>query len=285
MTLIVARKYKNNFIIVGDTKITDPFFDKNNPKDGLIKSVIINSQLCISISGNIIFGEEALQEIVDGMQKENIIERLKYFHEKSENKTSFLVCFGNPYFEMIIIKDGIIENGQNGWIGSFPAFKKFQNHFHSQKKEIETTRGTFFEIALLPDEFDEKGTKEYSSMFSSMNAVIEDSEIPEVGGFIIPIVYEKNRFEYMGYCHTYRKTIDIAAESSNQEWTTIKLLGAEEGSYCVNFSGSLFSRTALYFPLGQFGILYERHLNKLLSPEIIPNIDEIDFADYIKKTI
>jgi hypothetical protein len=247
MSLIVARKYQNNIIIVGDSKITYPYLDKNNPKDGLVKSVIINAQLCISVAGVVDYGNEALQKIGKGKSKTEVIEILEFFHSKSGNETSFLVCFGNPHYKIIRIDNGVTESVQNGWIGSHPAFEKFQYYYHTPDAAKKLFEGlTTFKIHQLPDEFDENGRHIYSTMFASMNGVIEDPSILEVGGFIIPIVYEKNSFNYMIYVHMYRKPIDIDAEFPDGKGGIMKFGDAEDGAYCVNFSASNREKLALH---------------------------------------
>jgi tetratricopeptide (TPR) repeat protein len=284
MSLIVARKYKDNFIIIGDTKITNPSIEKNNPIDGLIKSVIVNPQLCISVAGMPGFGNEALKEIGTGKPKEKVIEILESYHSKSDAGTQFLICFGNPDFELVSIKDGTTENLQNGWIGSHPAFEKFQYYFHTPKEVEKIFKElTTFKIQRLPDEFDEEGRNIYSLMLGGMNGVIEDSEINEVGGFSIPIIYEKNRFEYMGYGHVYRKPIDFDAEFPDGKGGTINFGGAEDGSYTINISNSTKAKIAIHFYQGDLGITYKRDDLGLLYPKLHPKMDEIDFSDKIKE--
>lgn len=282
MSLIVARKYKDHFVLVGDTKLTYPSFDKNSPKDGLIKSVIVNPQLVISVAGIVEFGNIALQKVKDGIPKDQLLKVIQKIHETSEYKTEFLICFGLPDVELISIKQGETESVQVGWIGSHSAFDKFQNYYHNPEEVEELFNDvTTLKVIRLPDEIDEVGRGIYSKMFFSMNGVIEDPTITEVGGFTIPIIYEKGRFEYVSYGYVYRKPIDLDAEFPDGLGGIINFGGAEDGSFCVNFSGSLESKIAIHFYQGNLGVTYERNDNKLLYPKMYPNTDEIDFSDKI----
>jgi tetratricopeptide (TPR) repeat protein len=294
MSLIVARRFRDKFIIIGDTRITYMPIEKSTNlkeglrdiEEGLIKSVIVNSNLCISIAGDIDYAGEALQEIGTGKGKNEVLEIVEKIHHKSRlpksyqtDDTSFLVCFGYPIFEMYAVKDGKTEAVQVGWIGSYSAFNKYQSYFHrpSESQNAQVTH-TFLKAHKLPDEFDQEKQKIYSSMLDSMHEVIEDESITDVGGFAIPIIYESNSFRYTSYVNSYRKPLDFDSE----KFGVINWGGAAEGSYTLNLAGSSKAMIAIHFHQGSLGIIYKREDNKLLSPIIHSGLDEIDFADKLK---
>lgn len=290
MSLIIAKKIatSNTFIIMGDTKLTDVVKKTTeHPKDGVIKSIIINSQLCISYAGEVYFATEALMEIGIGTQHKNcIIDILKKYNHKSQQSTDFICCFGNPYFELIQIKDGKANIVDNCWIGSYNGFKLYQSFFINHKSTNNISADTSIRIVELLNDFDEEENKLYSDMFNCMSEVINDPSIEEVGGFIVPIAYHNTSFEYKSYTFSFRSAIDSIELNDifkNGQSVPINLLeGACKGGYCVNFISSNISKVAIYLYQGNQGYVYERKDYKLMYPTLYLECDEIDFFDTIR---
>lgn len=113
-----------------------------------------------------------------------------------------------------------------------------------------------------------------------MLGVIECSLINEVGGFIIPLIFEKNKFAYQCYVSIFRKPINIDKEVGEQGWSPVMFGGAEEGSFTVNFSGGYNAELAIHFYQGDIGVVYIRAENGLLNP-VTYKMDEIDFNEFL----
>jgi len=96
MSLIVARKFEDQLCIVSDTKLTHPNHEvkglKTKPSDGVVKTVIINTRVCISFAGDIDDAELALKHINPDDSIDRVIETLTFYHKKSAYKTEFILC-------------------------------------------------------------------------------------------------------------------------------------------------------------------------------------------------
>lgn len=297
MTLVVAKKLKDNkFIIVGDTKLTyDPDYKdyKNsinnaNPKYGVIKTVIINSQLCISEAGDTLVAEEAMREIGDGhISKKEVLDILMKYHLESDHEAEFIACFGNPHFEMYSFKNGKRELVQNAWIGSYDGFNKFQYYKNNTEEARKVKLGNVLSILSMipmPDYFRSNERDVYSSMLLGLDAVIAIPDIEEVGGFAMPIIYQANSFAYQPYVQNYRQPLNIEKEVPEiGKWTTIGFGDAHDGGYSINLASSRKAQVAIYFVQGNLGIIYNRENLGLLYPTFYPNMDEIDFFKEVEK--
>ena len=279
MSLIVARKINNKLILVGDTKLTYPYKDKNSPKDGTIKSIIFNSTISVCFAGDVYYAEEALKEIALNYDLENIKSTLLKWHLESEISTDFIIAVGcnEPHF--ITIKDGSITLEEQCWIGSIDGFRKFQELYLSDYVHQYET-GFSSQVIQQPASKDEFFREQYNKLYEAMVGVIESHLINEVGGFIIPLIFEENKFSYQCYVNIFRKPINIDKEVRDQRWSTIGFGGAEEGSFTVNFSGGYNAELAIHFYQGDIGVVYSRAKNSLLNPKIY-KMDEIDFNEFL----
>ncbi|SRR6266542_6581371 len=138
MSLIVARKQGNQLAIVSDTKLTYPNEDikgqKNNPSEGVIKTVIINPNLCVSFAGDIDYAEKAIKELNNNHSIEETIKILEKYHNRSDYKTEFLVCAGKPSPIIHKIKVNESKDVHSSWIGDIKAFSSFQENLMGNKK-------------------------------------------------------------------------------------------------------------------------------------------------------
>lgn len=279
MSLIVARKINNKLIIVGDTKLTYPYKEKNSPKDGTIKSIILNSTISVCFAGDVYYAEEALKEIASNYDLENIKSTLLKWHLESEGSTDFIIAVGcnEPYF--LTIKDSIIKLEYQCWIGSIDGFRKFQELFLSNYVHRYEC-GVNLNIVQQPASEDELFKEQYNKLYEAMIGVIEDNSINEIGGFIIPLIFENNKFSYHFYVSVFRKPIDVDEEIGKEKWNKVVFGGAEDGSFTVNFSGGDNAELAIHFYQGEIGVVYSRLENGLLNPKTY-QMDEIDFTEFI----
>lgn len=281
MSLIVARKHKNNLLIFSDTKLTYKFKDKNSPKDGTIKAIILTSKIAICYAGDVHFAELALKEIRGRYSNEEIKAILLKYHHESNQLTDFILAISEdePYF--LVFKDGCVVEEDSCWIGSKDGFSKFQEYFLSNY-EYQDTWGVSFDLVKLPDTDDLEFRGLYYKLFNAMVGVIECNEIQEVGGFIVPLLFENDHFCYQYYVNVFRKALDVEDEMDGDGPTTIGFSNAEDGAFAVNFSGGITAELAIHFFQGNIGVVYQRDNHSLLNPKLLPAMDEIDFSEYLK---
>lgn len=288
MSLIVARKSGNQIAIVSDTKLTFPNHEtknlKENPSEGVIKSIILTDNVCISFAGEIEQAEEAFAEIDEKNSFEEVIEILYKHHTISKQKTEFLVCSGKPEPLIHKIKNGESKTVHSSWIGDIQAFNCFQANLMGTKKTSKKQNkisnksipGVHLSGIDLSYEIDMKNEL-FSKMSSAMDEVIEDSSIKSVGGFKVIIVF-KETFDFIKYGKLYRGNVNIPLAGGH----AIGHGNAEEGAYSINFIGASNDKQiiGLHILQGNFGIVYKRKNKGLLIPEIL-NYDEVDFIDFI----
>lgn len=286
MSLIVARKFKGHIFVVSDTKLTYPDKEKNTPEHGLIKTTNVSPNTSISFAGDIYYAEEALKQIQHSTDINHISEILLKTHCESSHETDFILSFvenGEP--NLLTFKEGASTETETAWIGSSDGFDCFQKYFHDPDS-IPDTKGeiTYFKITKLPDVEDKEVQEMYSSLFSSMLGVIEDTSVNEVGGFIVPVMYENSQFVYGHYAHFFRQPIDADQEiPKDGSPATVQWGNAEDGAFAVNFGGGKETVIAIHFYQGNLGAIYSRENFGLMRPKMYAGWDEIDFVSMLKK--
>lgn len=292
MSLIVARKFEDQLCIVSDTKLTHPNHEikglKTKPSDGVIKSIIINSKVCVSFAGDIDDAEEALKQINHDDPIDKIIETLNYYHKKSSFKTEFILCYSLPDLTIHKFKGGESKAVVSAWIGDQNAFNCFQENMmgvikkekkkkekHKQNNNLPTTDKPVIEMAMMNMSFELQIPEQFSKMSGAMDAVIEDSSIETVGGFKVNVIY-KDGFYFNRYGKLYRSNFVMVGNSSH----VIGHGGADEGAYSINFFGGSedFQSVGLHIRQAKIGIIYHRRENGLLWPQY-HWMDEVDFCE------
>jgi hypothetical protein len=290
MSLIVARKEGNQIAIVSDTKLTYPNHEvkgqKDNPTEGIIKTIILSPDLCISFAGEIDHAENALKEIDNNCNHNDVIAILYKHHKISNQETEFLVCSGKPSPIIHKIKDNESKEVHSSWLGDKNTFNSFQESMMGTRKakKNEKTNQTKSKAAIVITEMNlsfevDMQVKLFSQMSSAMDEVIEDSNIDSVGGFKVTVVY-KEKFDFVKYGKLYRGNVELFGIGSH-------VIGhglAKEGAYSINFIGASndFKTVALHVRQGNFGLIYTRNNNGLLRPNLY-QFDEVDFIDYVKE--
>lgn len=282
MSLIVARKYKDNLIILSDTKLTYRHEERNRPQDGTIKTIALSPHIAVCYAGDTHFAELALKEIADKLDEAFIKSILLKYHRESGQGTDFILALGLGGPSLIEIKNDTVTETDNSWIGSYDGFNQYQASFLSESDtNAEGINETTIKIIQMPDTEDDTFRSMYSKMFDAMVDVIEGHKVNEVGGFIIPLVFENNELQYKIYLRLFRKPIDIETELADKQWTAVNFSTVEDGAYIVNFSGGKADQLAIHFPHGNIGALYSREDYGLLNPTIYPEMDEIDFSEFL----
>jgi len=295
MSLIVARKDGNKLGIVSDTRLTFPYHEtkglKTSPLDGIVKTIILHENLCVSFAGELEHAELAFKEIKDSNEPNFVLQALEKFHKLSSEKTEFLFCISKPQLTIYEIKNGATNETNIAWIGDKKAFDIFQKNMltpptkeeprqtNSPSTSTLKTNQPAITITEMNLTFEVSPSSALLSKISSaMDGVIEDGNIDSVGGFKVNVIYD-NKFFYNGYIKNYRSNVTMVGYGAQ----VIGHGSASDGSYSINFIGgsSDFKSVALHVSQGKFGIVYNRIDNGLLRPSIF-NLDEVDFIDYLQ---
>ena len=268
MSLIVARKNGPHIHIVSDTKLSFPeekFPEKKlaAPSDGVIKTTILNSQVCIAFAGEYEAAEEAIKVCRQyDFLVSNIKEHLLGVNKSTSGKTEFIVCIGFPEYAIYAIKNLQISKADFAWIGSQTAFSIFQ------EKALEPrTKPTTFD-SILDD---------------AMEHVLKSGHAPEVNGFRISVSNQGNGFHFKNYIATNMPSRTYSVKG-NQAFVLDIYGTAEEGGYSVALfeNGGRIDMVPIHVRQGEFGVLYEIRNGGLLWPKVIPNVDEHEFNDILK---
>ncbi|MGE5474953.1 MAG: hypothetical protein ACM3UU_12115 [Ignavibacteriales bacterium] len=263
MSFVYAKKIQNTIVVFGDTKITfDPIGSKalwsedthkKVQKYGLIKNMIISNNFCVSFAGkNIIYANELLKHIRD-ISLENLLKIALDIHLRNHNSIDFIICYADCDKQDIYeIKNGLCNNVEFSWIGSYDAFRFFQG---VRSGDISKIVGftDFLDVEISfgnsnETEFDQ----EYLSLFDSFHKTLFDCKDDSVGGVVVPVVYnkEKDRFCYKGYGKCYSRL-----EMRDGKACLPFYQDARKGTYTVIFYNS-FSFVGIYIPESNLGIIY-----------------------------
>ena len=287
MSLTVARKDKEGVYVVGDTKLTiiDDEHNYNLPKDFVIKSKLLRNDICVSFAGQVYYADEAFQKVHSLSDLNEICNTLLDFNHNSANRTDFIVSVGKPDIKILEIKNGKISDVQHAWIGSQRGFNLFQKAMHGEYTPIAQPQNTSsMKMIRMPTK--NSGEKHiFGEMYEAMKVVIEEESINEVGGFVVPIAYFEDIFQYMDYINLFNHRIDFEElTKGTNTWKTVPFGTAQEGGYCLNFFSSqnqFTNRIGTHFLQGEFGVIYQSKNNGILRPKVYPNNDEIDFVENI----
>lgn len=268
MSLIVARKSGSLIHVVSDTKLTYPeekFPNKSlaAPLDGVIKTTILNPQICIAFAGEYEAAEEAIKicRRYDIMISD-IKEHLLTVNKVTDGKTEFILCVGFPEYSIYEIKSMKITQCLSAWIGSSSAF----NIFQEKALQPRTTPKT---VDSILDE--------------AMDHVLKSGLAPEVNGYRVSVTNDGNFFHYKNYMATNMPSHTYTLKAN--QFAVIDIYGtAEEGGYSVSFSENegRHDMVAIHVRQGEFGVLYEIKNGGLLWPTVISNVDEHEFNDMLQ---
>lgn len=268
-------------VIVGDTKLTPIEGDLNNkytgnPLDGVIKIIVVNSNLCVCFAGDISPAEEAYREIRDFHSAQHVFTVVQ--RHSMSGTTEFLVCSGNP-LRIFKVSKGIVHEEESSWIGSARAFERYQGYF---LKKIDPPFAGPTLMAVEPTFV--KPDSPLAKVAAALDHVIGDGSIPEVGGFRVSVHWLNGSFQYKGYIRSYQGIISInAATHSGQSIIPIGLGSPQEGAYNINFFGSdsAFKYAAVHIREGKLGLVYFRQDFGLMKAHA-HKMDEVDFVDFVR---
>lgn len=281
MSLIVARQFGQDLMIFGDTYFTDVHGIGPPDLRGIIKTVVLTDSLCISFAGNVHWATDALRELsLLGLQgPDDVASVLLRVHNDSKCSTDFLVASATPDSRLIEIKSGYMKPVVASWLGSGPAFERFQGFATGALSVAPPPTGAAsFGLVRIPDCESEESGRVYSSLFNAMCAVIDDGSIPEVGGFTVPVGFHHGKFEYMDYAAVLTNPIqwDLMPKTCAIPFGT-----AEQGGYAFNLMSAQPSSTAglaVYVSQGRYGVAFTPH-EGLLVPNPFSDVSPLEFEE------
>lgn len=280
LSLIIAKKVNNNIYILGDTRLTK--YDKKEPvTKGVIKSLIVNSQLCVSFAGRIDYAISAVKELlsIKKYEEEYLIELFLKHHNCSNRETDFIVALGRPHIKIITIKDGNKTYGNNAWIGDYDAFNKFQGYFTRQLNLTPLPQNVMNIQVNEMSHYDE--SEMYSKMFNSLNEVNNDVAIQYVGDFIAPIIYDQEGFHFADYTNIITHPLDFSLIPLG---SAIPFGNVEQGGYSISFTKSLHNDipiVVIYILQAKLGIIFMSTDNGILEPNIYRNVTSLEFIKHV----
>lgn len=280
MSLIVAKIVGSNICIVSDTKLSSADYEdirsKQHPKDGVIKTTILNKHQCVSFAGSEYYAEAALKEMEQGGSVDGMKEILFRYHAYSDYRTAFIFCFfeGGPH--IVTFENGQMIESKSAWIGDIEAYTYFQQFYHGAIKEPPKKengiKGTNEEGSKIRDKANNPfipkvsnfkitinskvPNDEFSKMATAMDNVIYFHSTTTVGGFRIQVTYDEGMFSYARYTSISNEEIDMIPGQPGR----FGLSNASKGSYYVNCAKGFdnYSYAAIHVMEANLGILYIR---------------------------
>lgn len=251
MTLVINKIIEGQIYVHSDTRVTQlfngEFLRKEPPLSGILKSIIITPEICISFAGNIDHAHSALEKIfsdqIFDLSHLKILLLCVHVEENEEIDFSIATTLGGG--QLIQIKDGEIkENLQVVWLGEKSAFESYQGRYLDGLKGLEN---------LGADELSKLTNDAFEQTLHS-----EVTQTQSVGDYHISIRTKDDELRYQ-----MKFKIDIGPQEIKiekpGEWTDIPLGNAENGSYGESY---LVSETTgkpaigIHFIHGNFGILF-----------------------------
>lgn len=144
MTLVVSKIINGKFINISDSQIMEYVFKPNlqpNPEsfNGVVKTVIIHSRLCISYAGNVFYANKVLKEILElhdfTLCEINIL--LLRSNCESNHQTIYLAAYiaKNERIQQSMITQGQVVDFTDRliFLGDPKAYKVFENKLNELK--------------------------------------------------------------------------------------------------------------------------------------------------------
>jgi hypothetical protein len=181
VTLVVARCDKGRIAVAADTLV----HEHGSPLPlarGLIKSCCLPGYICVSFSGSPELADKAFAQFTGSFPRGTDFERTVRFFESSSSLTNndYLIAFGkNP--RLVTIREGHRTSriSKTHWIGDKDAFQKFREHEHRVRNRYEHQRAV--NAALFADEMTDSPA---SDLHGIMRNVVQDRDLPTIGGFV-----------------------------------------------------------------------------------------------------
>jgi hypothetical protein len=251
----------------------------------LIKNIICGNNYCISFAGNkLVYANELLSKI-NHISLEELLEIALDIHLRDiENGMDFIVGYcTSKKCQLFEIKNGACTEQDTVWIGSYDAFRYFQQiRLGGERKIAESNNPLGVEI-FFGTTAKNKIDEEYNNLFDAFIKTIMDCGDSSVGGIVVPILYEKEkqRLIYKGYAKSY-----AALEMIRGIACLPMYQGASKGTYSILFYTSE-SIAGLYIPQAYLGLVFNHYRKNPIdydnggtSSLLLPNITRMNQLDF-----
>ncbi len=299
MSFVYAKKIKNAIAIWGDTKITfnqvnsKALFSSKSIKNiyqfGMIKNIIVSPNLCVSFAGNnIVLANNFLSRINHITLPKLLDVALEINLQDPQNGAEFIICYAYDKEQHIFqVKDGECKDVPFAWIGHCNAFKYFQGIRNGAYPSIIKSNNPYGVQISFEETPKSEIEEEYQALFDAFHKTIFDCGIDTVGGFVVPILYDPDRkqFLYKGYIKSYTTINQSSLEHSLQMYQ-----GPEIGEYTIIFYESP-TIVGIYIPQNYSGIIYNHYREEEADYTInqtkaflIPTVTKINQFDFYVQT-
>lgn len=284
MSLVVAKRAEGAVFIISDTKVTPAYHEKSLPTDGVIKTAILGSGLCVSFAGSLDAADEAVRTLspsdVEMPVEKTIIDHFLRHHQGSSEAVDFALGFGHPAYRLVKIADGEAAFVDSLWLGDKDAFELYQNAM-AEKCAVK------FQARIRLG----GNSLGHWEMQDAMTAVISSLHQKTVGGFVTRVGYVLNAqnvglqdgFNYLDYFDGFTTSLD-----PSKAFPEIRFGTAADGAFNFYFMrGYRFDGSrvvAVYFPQGSFGLIFLPHRHGMLRPQIVRDSSERDFAKILQSS-
>ncbi|MEQ9196955.1 MAG: hypothetical protein RIE84_09390 [Parvibaculum sp.] len=196
MTLIVARVEKGRLAIAADTMLS-AHGTPLSMQEWALKSFCLPGNICVSYSGSPELAAKAFHAFRKRHpQGANYTTTLEFFEASSlTTNNDYIVAFSDPA-KLVTIRDGRRTNGlsKTHWIGDKYAYERFRQYEHRQRLKQE--HGRAVNAALFADEMTGSPASE---LYSTMRNVLQDRDVPTVGGLVTVLSNRDIGFRFSVY--------------------------------------------------------------------------------------
>jgi hypothetical protein len=196
MTLVVARCENGRIGIAADTLLSEHDSPLAFTK-GVVKSCCLPGYICVSFSGSPELAGKAFTEFQEMHPRGANFETTVKFFESSSSLTNndYLIAFGHRP-KLVTIRNGRRTSGlsKTHWIGDKSAYEKFRELEHRERRRSE--HGRAVNAAVFADEMTGSPASELHGI---MRNVVQDADLPTIGGFVSVLSNRDIGFRYSVY--------------------------------------------------------------------------------------
>jgi hypothetical protein len=271
MSLIVAHCSPRGIKAVSDTRLNDPISGLPcSHFEGTLKLFVLSERLAFGFAGDPTHAWRALETcqstLIDNLEPRELVQILREAEAASTHATEFLALSIKPTQRLYKISDGkMTESDHQLWIGDIDGFDLYQKYFHEA-------------LSKVPAEYRSSPDMWRNNMEDAMEAVIESSEVPTVGDFLVPVSSDDGSLHYVSHARIRFYPTDL---DTGGGWTAMRAGTVQEGSY----SATMLTVTDRKIPAVGFHF-FEAKLGVLFHPQQLPKpaiFREVDVEGFIRQ--
>lgn len=245
MSLVVAMVEGNRLYVCADSRVVK---SENRPEgssahsphyfNGVMKIVPISKSIAVAYAGTVSIALNAIREVHKlNLSSNEIAPKIQEMLTENDDTSEcdFLVV-DTRNMEIHKIKNGSIETIRNGrtWIGGIDAYNLFQEKL--EKNGYNTAPDPIAKSLV---------------MMNSLDAVIEDGSIENVGEFPISMFNNKGEIQQVVAFKAFGTNNSFGGDATNDSMIINLTVPVESSVPALGFYLNKFERGALYLPLVQ----------------------------------